>query len=110
MCQHCNGSGFVEIINPYDIQTIAKTWPDGPPNHFNDPPHSNEPERPLRRSFCTVRCACRKLKAEGQYFDPLKACNVNGSGGVDWQQIRDWFAARAVRIAQSRKFNEWEPA
>lgn len=111
-CWRCQDTGFVPIVPPKDIETIAETWPEGPPTKFDHQPRCSEAVRPLRLGRYSAACACSKgspMKGILQ-FDSEACCYFPNTTEQAYQDVRDWFAARAVRIAQSRKFNEWEPA
>lgn len=108
-CWRCSDTGFAPIVNQEDIETIAESWPEGLPDRFNYRPISDQAIRRISLGPWSCACSCKRgeTKTGMLKFDAERSCYFTGK---NYQDVRDWFAARAVRIAQSRKFNEWEPA
>jgi len=108
-CWRCQDTGFVPIVPPKDIKTIEETWPDGPPDRFDYNPLASEAVRPLHfgRHSCACSCSLGARMTGIIQYDSEKDCYYPHGTKESYQQIRDWFAARAVRIAESRKFKEW---
>lgn len=108
-CWRCQDTGFVPIVCPKDIKTIEETWPDGPPSKFDHQPRCSEAVRPLHLGRYSAACSCSKGQPmQGIIrFDSEECCYFPNTTEQSYQDVRDWFAARAVRIAESRKFAEW---
>jgi len=105
-CHYCQDSGKVPVVCPCCVDVMGEAWPEGPPDHWNAQPICAEPAKRIHIGRYSADCFCAiGIRFHHNIrFDPETVCYFTGH---NWQSVRDWFAARAVRIAESRKFKEW---
>lgn len=101
-CWLCEDFGWVGVLYPASVAIIERTWPDGPPDWFE----CAEGGRDIR--WGVVLCVCERGDVYAKHwssprYDSAHMCRYNG---VNFQQVREWFAARR----ESQKFQVWEPA